>query len=175
MPGSRAPARESGEPDPVLPNYHRNLCCRYTSRIPRTHNSAHIATHTPDRPNCPTSSTESVSRTPQMLARFKRHGTRESPAPRRAPDATIDAANSGSANNSIRSTSVASCCTCMSGVSIRKIRGQATYIRIPAPVIIRQPSSVERLEKLFASVFLPAPMLCPTSVVAAFAIPYPGI
>ena len=54
-----------------------------------------MAIHTPRRPRCGANRADAVMRTPHMLARFMMLGTSVSPAPRRAPATTIDAANRG--------------------------------------------------------------------------------
>ena len=96
---------------------HNFLYWRTHKRIPRTHNSTHMASQTPCRPHRFTRRIDKVILTPHILIKFRRLGPRESPAPLRAPAATMDTPYKGSANNSIRSTSTASFLTRRSGVS----------------------------------------------------------
>ena len=70
-----------------------------------------------------------------------------SPAPRSAPDATIEAAYIGSAKTSIRSTFVPSACTAGSGESDSIMSGARKYIRIPVTVITPIPVHAVILEK----------------------------
>ena len=134
-----------------------------------------MANHTPGNPKVFESNTESVNLTNQILIKFMILGIKVSPAPRKAPEATMEAANKGSANASILSTWTPSWHTCISGLKIPIIKGAAIYIKIPFSVITAIPSHTVirvNLRTIFRSL---APMLCPTRVAAASAIPYPGI
>ena len=99
------------------PSSHFPRTRRIRNRIPRMQSSPHIAAHTPGRPNRGASSIAAVRRTPHMLTRFMMLGASVSPAPRRAPAATMDAANSGSAKASIRRTWLPRAWMAGSGVS----------------------------------------------------------
>ena len=63
-----------------------------------------MANHTPGNPKVFESNTKSVNLTNQILIKFMILGIKVSPAPRKAPEATMEAANKGSANASILST-----------------------------------------------------------------------
>ena len=58
----------------------------------------------PPAPGSPPGLGTGVMRTPHMEARLMRNGPLESPAPRSAPEATMDAPNRGSAKATMRST-----------------------------------------------------------------------
>ena len=145
------------------------------NRLPRTHSSMHMEIHIPFSPNRGVSIAAIDSRTSHMEPKFIRLGTKVSPAPRNTPEQTIDAANIGSAKASIRSIRAPRARISGSGVRIPIICGANIYIRIPVKVITSIPKRTVIQESRFVSCFLPAPMLCPTSVVAAIATPYPGI
>ena len=113
----------------------------------------------------------SVSLTPQILTRFRIPGINVSPAPRRAPVATIEAANSGSASSSMRSTSAPRRCTSGTGVRNSNTYGQRKYIATPVQVMISTPMSVVSQANDFARSLLLPPTACPTIVVAALAMP----
>ena len=112
---------------------------------------------------------------PHKLNKFSINGITVSPAPRNTPVMTMDAANSGSASMTTRITFTPSCCTSTSGVNIANIIGDVKNNIIARIPIIAIPNSVIILAKSFARSFLPAPIACPINVVAAAAIPYPGI
>ena len=96
------------------PRYSRTMKMR-----PRTQSSAAIASQTPLSPRLPASRKERVIRTPHMVARLMKKGPLESPAPHRAPEATMDAPNSGSAKATMRRTWVPRATTSDSEVKIR--------------------------------------------------------
>ena len=110
-------------------------------------------------------------RTPHMLPSSMTLGTRVSPAPRRAPAATMEAAKRGSAKASMRNTWAPRVRTPASGVSMEKIQGAAMYIKIPVQVITPTPRATLSHAKRLAWSLRSAPMLCPTRVVAAAAMP----
>ncbi len=58
---------------------------------PRKQSSTAIAIQTPCNPITPANTNDNVIRTPQILIKFIIPGTKVSPAPRNAPDATIEA------------------------------------------------------------------------------------
>ena len=60
---------------------HRFPLSRIRNMLPRKHNSAHMATHTPTSPKRGASRTAKVSRTPHMLTRFSTKQPVLSPAP----------------------------------------------------------------------------------------------
>ena len=134
-----------------------------------------MTTHTPTSPQRGAAIVARVMRTPHMLTSEKMLGTSVSPAPRMAPDATSDAAKSGSANASMRSTVTPSSCTATSGVSMAMIGGAATYMSTPMMAMTPMPSRVERRENDRATSLRSAPTAWPTSVVAAAPMPKPGM
>ena len=134
-----------------------------------------MAIHTPLRPYIGASSAARVSRTPQMLRKFMVHGMIVSAAPTKTPYATMEAANIGSANASMRRAMAPRSLTSATGVIMPMICGARMYINIPVVPITSIPIIMVILPKLLASSFCLAPTLCPTRVVAASAIPYPGI
>ena len=81
------------------------------------------------------------------------------------------APNIGSANASMRSTSTPSWRTSSEGVIIAMANGEPTYITTPITVIMPMPNATLSQAKRFISSYLPAPMLWPTSVVAASLTP----
>lgn len=83
-------------PRPAALSSHFPRSSRTRNSTPRTHSSTHMASHTPTSPIRGARRLAAVMRTPHMLTRFRMLGTRVSPAPRRAPATTMEAANSGS-------------------------------------------------------------------------------
>ena len=130
-----------------------------------------MAIHAPRRPNRDVSSSVSVIRTPHILAKFSTELSRELPAPWNTPAHTMAAPNSGSANTTIRSTSVPSATTSASGLRIPMIHGARKYMAADITAImdipsstVTQPSRVTRSRRL-------APTLWPISVTAALCTP----
>lgn len=70
-------------------------------------------------------------------------GISVSPAPRKAPAATIDTANNGSANASIRNTRAPSSRIEASGVSKENINGAPKNINAPVQDMTAAPSATE--------------------------------
>ena len=71
----------------------------------------------------------------------------------------------------MRSTSTPRRRTSSAGVIIAIATGAPTYITTPITAITVTPNPTDSHAKRFISSCLPAPMLCPTSVVAASAMP----
>ena len=134
-----------------------------------------IAVQTPCKPNQCASTAASVRRTPHMLARFISEGLSVSPAPTHTQLPTMAAANIGSAKASMRSTCVPRSRISSTGVIRPIISGAKTYITTPIKAITAIPIPTVNLAKLRHKPYCPAPILCPTSVVAASPIPYPGM
>ena len=84
-------------------------------------------------------------RTTHIVARFMTLGTSVSPAPRRAPAATIDAPKSGSASSSILSTCAESSRTAGSGVSMANSSGHMNIIISPNTPIMVAPMPMHML------------------------------
>ena len=87
----------------------------------------------------------------------------------------MEAAYIGSANASIRSTEVPNCRIASSGDNMEIIQGARRYMQAPLTAITSIPKQVAIQPSRFVRSCLPAPTLCPISVVAAEPIPYPGI
>ena len=85
------------------------------------------------------------------------------------------AANMGSAKASMRNTCVPKARISSTGVINAIISGANTYITTPIKAITAMPMPTVSLAKLRHKPYCPAPMLCPTSVVAASPMPYPGM
>nr|DAU67669.1 MAG TPA: PolyVal ADP-Ribosyltransferase [Caudoviricetes sp.] len=85
--------------------------------------------------------------------------------------ANMVAANIGSAKASMRSAMMPSSRISGSGVMMPIISGAATYITKPMNAMTTMPSDTVMRAKRCVSIRRPAPLLCPTNVVAASAIP----
>ena len=83
----------------------------------------------------------------------------------------MEAAKRGSAKASMRSTAAPRVWTAPSGVSMEKIHGAAIYMRTPVPVMTPTPRPTLSQAKRLAWSLRSAPMLWPTRVVAAAAMP----
>ena len=103
------------------------------------------------------------------------NGAFASPAPRRTPVTTIDAAKSGSANATMRSTCAPSAITSGSVEKIEMSCGARKNSPAPASVIIIMPMYVVIRLNRSARSFRFAPSACPTSVVPAEATPNAGM
>ena len=107
-----------------------------------------MAIHTPLRPYIGASSAARVSRTPQMLRKFMVHGMIVSAAPTKTPYATMEAANIGSANASMRRAMAPRSLTSATGVIMPMICGARMYINIPVVPITSIPIIMVILPKL---------------------------
>ena len=134
-----------------------------------------MATHTPRSPMWGARVAASVRRTPHMLARLITHGATVLPAPTNTPLHTMAAANSGSANASMRSTSAPRPTTCSTGDMMPIITSAPAYSSTPITPITTMPVATAMRAKLWARSLRPAPRLCPMSVVAASPMPKPGM
>ena len=139
--------------------------------LPRKVSSMAIAVQTPFNPNFGARLAASVNRTNHIEQRLMMAGIIVSPAPINTPLATMAAANIGSAQASMRSTSVPRAITSSTGDMMPISSGAKTHIRIPIRVITAMPSPTDILANERVSSFCPAPMPCPTRVVAASAMP----
>ena len=122
-----------------------------------------------------TRSMDSERRIIQMLPRFIRLGTSVLPAPTKTPYATMLAAYSGSAHASMRRMDVPRLMTSASVVMSPIISGAKTAMRMPMTVKMPMPSPTDIHAKLRIRSWRFAPWLCHTSVVAASAMPKPGM
>ena len=116
-----------------------------------------------------------VRRMPHILMRFISEGFKVSPAPIHIQLPTMAAANIGSAKASMRKTVVPSVRISSTGVINPIISGAKIYIITPIKAMMPMPKPTVILAKLRHKAYCPAPILCPTSVVAASPIPYPGM
>ena len=143
--------------------------------MPRKHNSMHMAIHTPLSPIVGANKAASDSRIAQMLKKFIRQGTSVLAAPTNTPYATIDAANIGSANASMRNAIIPNDRISSTGVINPMICGAKIYMSNPINPMIIMPINTVMKAKLRVRRLRFAPTLWPTNVVAASEMPYPGI
>ena len=143
--------------------------------MPRKQSSIAIAIHTPLSPIVGARRSVSDTRTIQMLPKFISDGMSVLPAPTNTDIATMAAANPGSAHASILRISVPKLITDLSGEMSDIISGANSHIINPMNAIMPTPSAIHIHAKECIRSRLLAPLLCPTSVVAASATPCPGI
>ena len=110
---------------------HRFPLSRIRNMIPRKHNSAHMATHTPFRPMVGASHAANEIRTAQILKKFINDGTRVLAAPTNTPYDMMAAANIGSAKASMRSAITPNLRISSTGVIVPIICGAKMYITTP--------------------------------------------